>query len=150
MRQAIYVVFLAMLLGMAVLVQATTPAKPATAPCPPPARFDEYYYASVSSVYDGDTFTSCVNLGCNTMRARQKIRPYNLDAPELHQPGGKASREWLRQRIEGKEVVLQTIRNDDRGKYGRLLAIVWLRENNKWRCVNEEIVAAGHAVRKEY
>jgi len=41
---------------------------------------------------------------------------------------GKASRDYLREQILGKEVFIHTFK-DRRGKYGRYLAEIWLEES---------------------
>jgi len=68
----------------------------------------------------------------------------------VERPAGLRSRDFLRSKIEGKEVVLQTIK-DKKGKYGRYLADIWLKdESGNWINVNNLLVQQGHAVYKEY
>jgi micrococcal nuclease len=62
---------------------------------------------------------------------------------------GKASRDYLRSRILGKEVILETIK-DKQGKYGRYLAEIWLEEDGAIVNINDELVAKGFAEYKEY
>ncbi|MES9926065.1 MAG: thermonuclease family protein [Candidatus Thiodiazotropha endolucinida] len=60
-------------------------------------------------------------------------------------PTGLVSRDWLRERVLEKLVIIQTIK-DRKGKYGRYLAEIWLDGQN----VNDQIVEAGHAEYKAY
>ena len=118
------------------------------------------YPALVTSVYDGDTFTtdiileSTVRLGFNLATTvtvtveREKIRPYRIDAPELRgeeREEGLRSRDYLRSLIEGQTVTICTD-DDERGKYGRLLAEVYLGDVN----INDLMVEEGYARYEDY
>jgi micrococcal nuclease len=108
------------------------------------------YNAKVTDVYDGDTVTVDLDLGCNIWLRNEKIRLYHINAPELRgeeKPEGIKSRDWLRKRILGKEVLIQTIK-DKRGKYGRLLGIIWEKESSE--SINSQMVKEGLAEEKEY
>ena len=50
---------------------------------------------------------------------------------------------------KAKEVIIETIK-DQRGKYGRYLAEIWLPENDRFVNINDQLVAQGHAEYKEY
>ena len=68
----------------------------------------------------------------------------------VERPAGLESRDFLRSRIKGKEVVLQTIK-DKKGKYGRYLAYIWLKdESGNWVNINDMLVQQGYAVYKDY
>jgi micrococcal nuclease len=112
-----------------------------------------YYRAIVKSVYDGDTCTVDIDLGLNSWIHNEKIRLHRIDAPEVRggeRESGLISRDFLRDKIEGQEIIIQTIR-DKKGKYGRFLAEIWLRdENENWVNINNLIVESGHAIYKEY
>lgn len=85
------------------------------------------YKAKIISVYDGDTVTAEVDLGIQT-KTIEKIRLYGIDAPEVRgseRPRGLISRDTLRSWVLNNSVVLQTIDDDDRGKYGRLLGVLY-------------------------
>ena len=138
----------ALLVTVAAYLDAADPEKDLAAA--PPTGFALYYHAHVTSVYDGDTITCRTQLGRHLSIANDKIRLYGLNAPETNEPGGKAARDWLRKRITGYPVVLQAIENDKAGKYGRLIAIVWLQEGNRWKNINRELIETGHAVPKQY
>ena len=64
-----------------------------------------------TSVIDGDTFK---------LETGVKVRLIGIDAPELSQPGGEESREYLAQLILNKGVTLET-GYEDRDKYNHRL-----------------------------
>lgn len=113
------------------------------------------YVAKVTDVYDGDTITVDIDLGLGVWVHGEKIRLLGIDAPEVRgvtRPEGLKSRDWLRQLILGREVVLRTIK-DRKGKYGRYLADVLLspgEHGGELQDVAELAVASGMAVRAEY
>lgn len=86
------------------------------------------YLQLVVDAHDGDTLR---------LDTGQRVRLWGIDAPELKQPYGVASRDYLRV-VVGQVVTLEPHGED---KYGRLLAVVRLGK----RCLNEELLAAGLA-----
>lgn len=86
------------------------------------------YKATCTSVYDGDTVTLDIQLGFNITMHKQKIRLLGIDTPEVRgsdRAKGLVSRNRLRELIDGKEVIIATYK-DKGGKYGRLLATIYL------------------------
>ncbi len=112
-----------------------------------------HYRAEVVSVYDGDTCTLDIDLGLNDWRHKEKVRLSRINAPEVRgeeRPQGLLARDWLRERIGGREVWIQTIR-DKKGKYGRYIAEIWVEDEPEvFVNISDEMVAAGLAVYKEY
>ncbi len=111
-----------------------------------------HYTAQVQSVYDGDTCRVDIDLGLGSWIRNEKLRLVRIDAPEMTGPDkarGKASRDFLREMIDGQDVIIETVK-DRRGKYGRYLAEIWVEQSGVWENVNDALVAAGHAVFKEY
>jgi micrococcal nuclease len=112
-----------------------------------------HYRAVVRTVYDGDTCTVDIDLGLGSWIHGEKLRLYRINAPEVRgveRPAGLLSRDFLRSKIQGKEVVLLTVK-DKKGKYGRYLADIWLNDDDgNWINVNDLLVQQGHAVYKEY
>ena len=111
-----------------------------------------FYKAVITSVYDGDTITATFDLGMRIKREGLKVRLYGINAPELRGETlieGRASRDFLRELILGKEAVIQTMK-DKKGKYGRYLGKIWLEKDNQWLCVNDAMVKEGFAINKEY
>ena len=111
-----------------------------------------HYKALITDAYDGDTVTAELELGLKAAIKGEKLRLHRINAPEMRgdeKIAGKASRDWLRGRILGKTVLVETIK-DKRGKYGRYLAEIWLPENGGYTNINDELVAQGYAVYKSY
>lgn len=107
-----------------------------------------HYKAFVTSVYDGDTITVDIDLGMNIILKSKKVRLYGINAPEMRgdeKALGKITRDWLRQAIDGKAIIIQTIK-DKTGKYGRLLGVIWLEEIN----INELMINENLAQKKDY
>ncbi len=111
-----------------------------------------HYVAQVQSVYDGDTCRVDIDLGLGMWLRNEKLRLLRIDAPEVTGPEkekGFASRDFLRELMDGKEVIIEATK-DKRGKYGRYLADIWIERNGGWLNVNDRMVEAGHAVYREY
>ncbi|VGO16092.1 hypothetical protein PDESU_04682 [Pontiella desulfatans] len=111
-----------------------------------------HYKALVTDAYDGDTVTVEIDLGLKTAIKGEKLRLHRINAPEMRgdeKEAGKVARDYLRGRILGKEVLLETIK-DKRGKYGRYLAEIWLEQDGGFININDELVTRGLAVYKEY
>ncbi|MCH8011825.1 MAG: thermonuclease family protein [Candidatus Marinimicrobia bacterium] len=112
-----------------------------------------HYRAIVVSVYDGDACTVDIDLGLNIWSRGEKIRLIRINAPELRgkeRPRGLTSRDYLRELILDKPIILQTIK-DKKGKYGRYLGEIWLVDNDgKLVNINDEMVSAGMAEYKSY
>jgi len=111
-----------------------------------------HYTAQVQSVYDGDTCRVDIDLGLGIWLRNEKLRLVRINAPEMtgpEKPKGEASRDFLRELIDGRKVIIETVK-DRRGKYGRYLAEIWVNENGGWVNVNDTLVLAGHAIYQEY
>jgi len=93
----------------------------------------------VLSVYDGDTIRVSIDLGFDIHLVNVSVRLYGIDAPELGTDDGKESREKLAEKI-GKKARL--VSEPKRDKYGRILATIYLGEEN----LNEWMVEQGYAV----
>lgn len=104
---------------------------------------NKYIYSGVVlDVYDGDTVTIDVDLGFK-IHFTERFRLFGLNAPEIkgkERPEGLVSATALREWCEGKEILIETIK-DKKGKYGRYLAILWLNGVN----LNERLLAEGLA-----
>jgi micrococcal nuclease len=112
-----------------------------------------FYQAIVRSVYDGDTITVDIDLGLHIWSHGEKLRLLRINTPELRgssHEAGVAARDFLRSLVEGRPVVIETFK-DDKEKYGRYLAEVWVAdENGRYYNVNDCMVKEGHAEYKEY
>jgi micrococcal nuclease len=90
------------------------------------------YSAEVKKVYDGDTITVDFDLGFGIILRKQKIRLLGINTPEVRgesREQGLISRDRLRERILGKTVTIKTSR-DKKGKYGRWLGEVFIKDEN--------------------
>ncbi|OQX95887.1 nuclease [candidate division KSB1 bacterium 4572_119] len=107
-----------------------------------------HYRAYVTEVYDGDTCTVNIDLGLHVWQMDEKIRLARIDAPELRgeeRPQGLVSRDFLRDLILDKNIILETIK-DKKGKYGRYLGEIWIEdESGQFYNVNDRMVADGYA-----
>ena len=81
--------------------------------------------------HDGDT--------CTTDKG-EKIRSACVDAPELKQPFGKASRDHLREIIKDRPVKIDRINTD---RFGRTIAILYISNRGKWQAVQSLQAHAG-------
>lgn len=94
----------------------------------------------VVRVVDGDTIQ--VRIGTRV----EKVRYIGVNTPELHhptrgeEPGGREALELNRRLVEGKRVRLE-LDVQERDRYGRLLAYVWVGD----LMVNAEQVRRGYA-----
>lgn len=87
----------------------------------------------VIEVYDGDTMTLLADSS-----TKYKVRFYAIDAPEAAQSYGLNSRDTLREKILGKEVVVKVVNVD---RYQRVVGMVMLGG----RYINLEMVKEGMA-----
>jgi len=95
---------------------------------------------TVVRIVDGDTIH--VRIGARI----EKVRYIGVNTPELHhptkgeEPGGREASEVNRQLVAGKRVRLE-LDVQERDRYGRLLAYVWVGD----LMVNAELVRRGYA-----
>jgi micrococcal nuclease len=112
-----------------------------------------HYKAKVTSVYDGDTCTVDIDLGIHTWIKGEKIRLNRINAPEVkgsEKAKGLKSRDFLRSKIDGKEITIETIK-DKQEKYGRYLGEIWLEESKgNFININDLLVTEGFAKYQKY
>jgi hypothetical protein len=82
-------------------------------------------------IIDGDTFR---------LETGETVRLIGIDAPELSQPGGEVSREYLAHLLLGNPITLER-GYEDSDKYNRLLRFVYIGD----LCINEEMIRQGYA-----
>ena len=94
-----------------------------------------------------------IDLGLNTWVRGEKLRLYRINAPELRgpeRPEGLKSRDFLREQIDGKSIIIQTVK-DRKGNFGRYLADIWLpKDNGSMVNINDLLVEKGFAEYKSY
>lgn len=96
----------------------------------------------VVAVTDGDTIKVL-----DPANSQHKVRLVGIDAPERGQPYGTVSRDHLAMLVAGKEVVVETDKQD---RYGRVLGKVWVQPSDCPSCgktlnVNHAQILAGMA-----
>jgi micrococcal nuclease len=95
---------------------------------------------TVVRVVDGDTIH--VRIGARV----EKVRYIGVNTPEVHhptkgeEPGGREAAEVNRRMVEGQAVRLE-LDVQERDRYGRLLAYVWIGD----LMINAELVRLGYA-----
>lgn len=95
---------------------------------------DPVYVAEVTRIFDGDTLWVRPAAGGRY----RKLRIEGIDAPEICQAGGVASRDALERMVRGVPVTVEVRRHD---KYGRALA----RLRVEGQDVAARLVSEGHA-----
>ena len=80
----------------------------------------------VVAVTDGDTIKVL-----DASNTQHKVRLTGIDAPERGQPFGNKSREHLASMVAGKDVFVETEKND---RYGRVLGKVWVQPSDCPTC----------------
>ena len=133
---------------------------------PHPAKPDYSYRCEVVKVVDGDTIDVDIDLGFN-MKARKRLRLYGVNTWETRgeeRERGLQAKKFVEgmlihghvasqhHRVSGRvrEVWVQTLM-DAKGKYGRLLAWVWVLIEGDFPgyiCLNTELLRLGHG--REY
>lgn len=88
----------------------------------------------VTKVFDGDSLLFQPSGGGKPLELRLK----DIDAPEICQPGGTASRDYLQEAVQDKVVRVETGPAD---AFGRTLAVLTVDDMN----LNQRLVAEGHA-----
>jgi len=86
----------------------------------PHRQITEGFIARVKKVTDGDT----IRVRWSERNFDFPIRFSLINAPEMNN-GGRESREWLRSKIEGKEVYIKINPRNRVGKWGRILGEVF-------------------------
>jgi micrococcal nuclease len=106
------------------------------------------YRAKVTRVVDGDTLDVDVDLGFDVW-LKNRVRMYGIDTPESRTRDkeekyrGLLSKEALKEHLKvSKEVILKTKKGEETGKFGRILAEVWIDGVN----INKQLIKDGYAV----
>jgi endonuclease YncB( thermonuclease family) len=105
-----------------------------------PQRLNIERLETVERVLDGDTIV---------LSGGERVRFVGVDAPELHptpQPGAIEAKEFVERFCRPGSVVGLDV--DDlrpRDKYGRTLAVVYVRVENSWVNLNAELLRRGLA-----
>ena len=113
------------------------------------------YLAEMMYIVDGDTVDVLIDLGFG-VKKKERVRLAGIDTPEMFSvkkdseeyAKGEAARAFVVgwSQICSDLIIVKTVK--EKGKYGRYIAEIYNREGDE--CLNDALVEAGHAVRKEY
>ena len=118
-----------------------------------------YRVSSLEKVVDGDTIDVTIDLGFDVC-TKQRVRLLGIDTPESRTSdkeekvfgllSKKKLKEWCLKAVESEkddiEIELRCPEKDSRGKFGRILAEVWVGEDGQWTNVNKWMCDNGYAV----
>ena len=119
----------------------------------------KYRVSSLERVVDGDTIDVNIDLGFDVC-TKQRVRLLGIDTPESRTRdteekkfgllSKKKLKEWCLKAVASEkddvEIELRCPEADSRGKFGRVLAEVWVSEDGVWTNVNKWLVDEGYAV----
>ena len=90
------------------------------------------FVGKVVSIHDGDTIT--------VLQGKQqvKVRLFGIDAPELKQPYGKKSKQFLVNLVAGKVVEVE---ENGKDRYKRTIGTIYLNDTD----INAQMVENGYA-----
>lgn len=112
------------------------------------------YNVKLERVIDGDTVDVTIDLGFNVFLYNQRVRLFGIDTPELRSSvleernNAKAAKDRLIELLP-EHFVIQSQKYDDRGKYGRILAILMVDKESEMININEQLILEGYAERYE-
>ena len=123
-----------------------------------PCNF-KYRVSSLERVVDGDTIDDAIDLGIDVC-TKQRVRLLGIDTPESRTSDAvekkfgllskKKLKEWCMKAVASEkddiEIELRCPEADSRGKFGRVLAEVWVCEDGAWTNVNKWLCDEGYAV----
>tara|TARA_R100001224_G_scaffold110042_1_gene88175 strand:- start:317 stop:736 length:420 start_codon:yes stop_codon:yes gene_type:complete len=104
------------------------------------------YGCTVERVVDGDTIDVVIDLGFSCLY-KSRVRLYGIDTPESRtrnkdeKARGKLAAKFLSDAVSPGGVILKTKLKDSRGKFGRVLATVWVDGKN----INQSMIDNYHA-----
>jgi len=107
------------------------------------------YKARLIRVIDGDTVDAEIDLGFGVFM-KQRIRLYGINTPDSRtkdldeRERGLASKARLAELLP-REFIVETILNK-RGKFGRILGVLYVQDEDTRTNINETLVKEGHAV----
>ena len=118
-----------------------------------------YRVSSLEKVVDGDTIDVTLDLGFDVC-TRQRVRLLGIDTPESRTSDATEKvygliskqklKEWCMKAVASEdddiEIELRCPERDSRGKFGRILAEVWVSEGGQWTNVNKWMCDEGYAV----
>jgi len=107
------------------------------------------YKCKLVRVVDGDTIDVNIDLGFSVWH-KARVRMLGIDTPESRTRNleekamGLAAKARLKELLKGRQVELECSKS--KGKFGRVLAIVWTADKAGSRVnVNDQLCVEGHA-----
>lgn len=104
------------------------------------------YNCIINNVIDGDTVIADIDLGFKTWLHNARIRFSGINTPEIRgneREDGLVSKHFVSAFLEGKPTIIKVL--DKADKYGRILAIIYVFDNDTWVNLNELLVSEGLA-----
>ena len=103
------------------------------------------YKCTLDRVVDGDTVDVNIDLGFKIILAKQRVRLVGIDTPESR------TRDLAEKKLglEAKDLLEEltkdgfVLESQGRGKYGRILGVLWDFDDNS---INEKLIESGLAV----
>ena len=114
------------------------------------------YKAQVLRVTDADTFTVKIDVGFR-FYYENEIRLLRINAFETklgkntnaeQKAAGLAGKDYVKKLIEGKEVIIKTVLEKE--KFGRILAEVYIKIDDVWINLNDDLVNKKYAIYQSY
>jgi micrococcal nuclease len=109
------------------------------------------YKAKLLRVVDGDTVDILIDCGFSTFK-KERVRLYGINTPETRTRDKAEKKKGLAAKARLKELFKQSKNNviietyvDKRGKYGRLLGVLFNSVDSD-RSLNQILIDEGHAV----
>lgn len=119
----------------------------------------KYRIKALERIVDGDTIDVAIDLGFDVCTS-QRVRLLGIDTPESRTSdkeeklfgllSKKKLKEWCLKAVASDkddiEIEIRCPEADSRGKFGRVLAEVWISEDGQWTNVNKWMCDNGYAV----
>ena len=107
------------------------------------------YRCKIVRIIDGDTVVADVDLGFEVELKAQKIRLYGINTPESRTRDKEEKKRGLEAKWRLTEL-LDTgefyLESHDKGKFGRILGVLYQTDDFSIRSINQILVDEGHAV----
>lgn len=130
------------MLVLLVLGVAVSPGVRAAGTDAPPWGDAAVVPARVTSVVDGDTVDVRLLESRPGLGLRERVRYLGVNAPELYEPGYEEATLANSELVRFREAYLE-FGPDLRDAHGRLLAYLWVKRDDEWVMVNEELLRRG-------
>ena len=112
------------------------------------------YRAKYVRNYDGDTVRLDIDLGFGVWIKNQSIRLLGIDTPELRgdeKDAGMKSKTFTEEMLKNADSIIVKTKKDKKGKYGRWIGTIYILKSGSASInLNDELVKAGMAIRKDY